>query len=251
MGRHKQNKPRRPRRPRGYTLHELQPPGQGYDDWIDVPAGLDPGAINDPRVKGEHLEMMARIARLGPIYGGRMPEAALVLDMLIDGGQLPIAEGEENGVLVPMAELAERFGAAGDIRETIHRLHSAGMLLVVDGPDDESSFVRMVMQKPAEPGQPWRFVGDPDAVVAMTCLPDGMWDALPTEVAATVAYMRSRQGQLEEPDPAEYGTHEGVNGEAHARELFAAAQESGWVDYKGCGACPAGHLCTREEVLQK
>lgn len=62
-----------------------------------------------------------------------------------------------------------------------------------------------------------------------------------------MAYLRMCRSGLEEPDPEVYGQREGVNGTAHARELFAAALVSGAVDEKGCEACPAGHLCTRAE----
>jgi hypothetical protein len=46
MGRKKPGKPRRPRVPRQYTLHELQPPGEGYEEWFRVTAGIDPDQMN-------------------------------------------------------------------------------------------------------------------------------------------------------------------------------------------------------------
>ncbi|MFE1781268.1 hypothetical protein ACFW9F_01405 [Streptomyces sp. NPDC059506] len=192
---------------------------------------------------------MRRLADLGPLYGGRVPKAALYLDELIDSGHLPMLQGEE-GSLVPVEEMAALMGGTdgGGIRESLHNLHAVGALLVVTGPDEDVAGVRLVAKRPDAPGQPWQFVGDPDVVAAATCIPNRIWDELSLEVASTVAFMRSCRARLEEPDPEEYGRHEGVNGVEHARELFAAALASGYVDEKGCEACPAGHLCTRAEA---
>ncbi|MFC7830906.1 hypothetical protein [Streptomyces sp. NPDC057375] len=247
MGRKKPGKPRRPRVPRQYSLQELQPPGEGYEEWFLVRAGMNLDQIDDPRVDGEALGLMKRLARLGPLYNSKVPKAALYLDDLIDTGRLPIFGDGEEGTLMPLAEAAERFGSTGDLRESIHHLHALGALLIDTDAEHDLAFIRLVAKKPEEPGQPWRFQGDPDAVTAMTCIPNRVWEELPIEVAGTVAYMRTCRSQLERPDPEVYGRHEGVNGTEHAKELFAAALASGAVDEKGCEACPAGHLCTRTE----
>lgn len=248
MGRKKPGKARRPRVPRQYTLQELQPPGEGYEEWIRVTAGMNPDRIDDPRVSDEALALMKRLVRLGPLYGNKVPKAALYLDDLIDTGQLPVFGDGEKGTLLPLAEAAARFGSQnGDLRESLHNLHAAGMLLLDTDNDHDIAVIRVVAQKPGEPGGPWRFQGDPDAVTAKTCIPDGIWEDLPAEIAGAVMYLRMCRSQLQEPDPKKFGQHEGVNGTAHAKKLFAAALESGAVDEKGCEACPAGHLCTRTE----
>lgn len=189
---------------------------------------------------------MQRLAVLSPLYGGHVPRAALYLDELLDGGSLPVVRGEQ-GTLVPVAELAEMMNGTreGDVRESLHSLHAAGALLVNPGPDEGMAGVRLVARRPKVPGQPWRFIGDDDAVVATTCIPTPVWEDLPLDVAAAVAFLRTCRSPMEEPDPEAYGQHQGVNGTEHAKELFAAALASGYVDEKGCEACPAGHLCTR------
>lgn len=254
MGRKKPGKPRRPRntassKPRKYTLQELQPPGSAYEEWYDVRPGMDASRIADPRLSAEALDLMRRMARLGPSYGGKIPKAALYLDSLIDDGSLPIVGSDGTGIMVPIEEMAARQGGASrdSIRESIHNLHTVGALLIETDDDHDISYVRMVAKRPAEPGDPWHFEGDPDVVAATTCIPNEIWEKLPLDVAAAVSFMRTCRSQLREPDPEEYGGHKSVNGPEHARQLFAAGEASGFVDYKGCEACPTGHLCTRSE----
>lgn len=250
MGRQKPGKPRRPRNPRQYTLQELQPPGQGYDEWIHVRPDMDAAQISDPRLSGEALAVMQCLSYLGPLYGGRVPKAAIYLDGLIDTGSLPLLQDGKKSTLVPLEEITQLFGGTSpaDVRESIHNLHSAGALLVETDTEHDVSYVRLVAKRPEAPGQPWQFVGDPDLVASTTCIPTHIWQDLPIDVAATVAFMRTCRSRLEEPDPAVYGTHKGVNGTEHAKELFAAALASGFVDEKGCEACPTGHLCTRSDA---
>ncbi|AEY94168.1 hypothetical protein SHJG_p1037 (plasmid) [Streptomyces hygroscopicus subsp. jinggangensis 5008] len=197
--------------------------------------------------RAQALALMERLARLGPLYGNKVPKAALYLDDLIDTGHLPIFGDGEEGTLVSVAEAAARFGSTADVRQSLHNLHAVGALLVDTDDEHDIAFIRLVAKRPEEPGQPWRFQGDSDAVSAMTCMPNRIWAELPLDVAAAVAYLRMCRFGLEEPDPEAYGQREGVNGTAHARELFAAALASGAVDEKGCEACPADHLCTRAE----
>jgi hypothetical protein len=249
MGRKKPGKPRRAKHPREYTLQELQPPGSGYEEWIRVRPGMDPSRIDDPRLGSEALALMHCFARLGPLYKGNVPMAAVFLDLLLDTGHLPVFDGDENGGLVPLEEMAAMmYGDVShdSVRDSIHRLHATGALLVVTDDGKDVHYVRMVAKRPEEPGQPWQFVGDPNVVVSTVCVSKEIWEELPVDVATAAGFMRACRSQLEEPDPAVYGKHAGVNGTEHARELFAAAQASGYVDYKGCDACPAGHLCTRE-----
>ncbi|MEV4975550.1 hypothetical protein [Streptomyces scopuliridis] len=251
MGRKKPGKPRRPRNsvPRQYTLQELTPPGDAYDEWIQVKPGMDASRISDPRLGAEALDLMHRLARLGPLYDYKVPKAALLLDTVIDTGHLAVLEGPvdaDASRLIPIQDIAaahQEF-SPDSIRESIHRLHAVAALLVVTDEQNDVPFVRFVAKKPEQPGGEWSFIGDPDLAASTVCLPGEMWDELPMDVASTVGFIRACNAQLEEADPAVYGTHNGVNGTEHARELFAAAHASGYVDYKGCDACPTGHLCT-------
>nr|WTB28436.1 SdiA-regulated domain-containing protein [Streptomyces sp. NBC_00830]WTB35646.1 SdiA-regulated domain-containing protein [Streptomyces sp. NBC_00830] len=85
-------------------------------------------------------------------------------------------------------------------------------------------------------------------MAATTCIPAHIWEELLLDVAAAVAFMRTCRSLLEEPDPEVYGRHKGVNGTEHAKELFVAALASGYVDEKGCEACPTGHLYTLSDA---
>ncbi|MER7913541.1 hypothetical protein [Streptomyces sp. NPDC096068] len=253
MGRKKPGKPRRPRVhrvPRQYTLRELAPPGAAYREWYQVRPGTDVGPVDDPRLRDEDLDLLRRTARLGPLYENAVPRAAIGLDLLIDTGALPVVGPDGTGTSFPVENLVSRCRGEGpeEIREAVHRLHSAGVLLVEEGGEHDALHVRMVAERPGAPGGTWRFEGEGGVSRAATCVPENMWDEIPLDVAATVAYLRSYRSQLETPDPEEYGRHSGVNGPDHARELFAAAEASGYVDERGCDACPAAHLCTRRDA---
>lgn len=247
MGRRKPGKPRRARLPRQYALRDLDPPGFGYDVWLQADKDVDAASINDPRLAAGSLDLRRRVHELAGVYQGQVPQAAVFLDYLLDGGSLPIARGEQVD-LVPVEAMAQAQNApsTGTVRESIHGLHAAGAFVLFAHEQDghEAYFVRMG-RPPQYPGDPWQFVGEEDEASASTCIPDAIWQELPLDIAATVAYMRACRSQLDVPDPEEYGTHEGVNGTERARELFAAALASGFVDEKGCEACPSGHLCTR------
>ncbi|MFD7319496.1 hypothetical protein ACFV9D_00140 [Streptomyces sp. NPDC059875] len=249
MGRKKPGKPRRIRVPRQYSLRELNPPGTAYREWFQVQPGMDATKLNAPSLSEEATDLMRRLAVLGPVYGNSVPRAALSLDQLIDTGRLPIIGPDGTGTMIPVEELAPRQHGASreEVRESIHQLHSVGALLVEDSEEQEVSYVRMVAKRPSEPGEKWHFAGEPGVAVATTCVPTEMWGEIPSDVATAVMFLRSCRSQLREPDPDEYGRHASVNGPDHARELFAAAEASGYVDFKGCDACPAGHLCTRED----
>ncbi|MFD0422607.1 hypothetical protein [Streptomyces parvus] len=251
MGRKKPGKPRRPRSsiPRQYTLQELQPPGVAYDEWYEVERGMDASEVDDPRLGPEAIDLMRRLALLAPSYDHVVPRAALLLDTVIDTGQLPVIsqDGATEATLVPIGKVAsERPGmSAADVRESLHNLHAHGAFLVI--PDEEHGvpLIRFVAKKPTEPGGTWHFQGEPGLSTRQVCMPTEMWEELPTDVAAAVGFIRAHKAQLTEPDPEIYGTHAGVNGTRHARKLFAAARASGYIEYAGCDACPAGHLCTR------
>lgn len=247
MGRKKPGKPRRQRIPRQYTLRELQPPGEAYDEWYDVRPGMDASNINDPRLGAEALDLMRRMARLGAAYKRSVPKAAIYLDTVLDSGNLGILQADGSVTVVPMEEMSRGGQGPDDVRESIHALHAVGAFLVVPDAEHDVPLIRFVSKPPKEPGEPWRFIGDPGALAASTCVPTEIWDELDADVAGAVLFMRTCRSQLRHPDPAEFGRHNGINGTEHARELFAAASASGFVDYKGCEACPTGHLCTRSE----
>lgn len=253
MGRQKPGKPRRPRSGgHTYTLEELRPPGSVYEEWINVQRGMDVSKVQDPGLTAEALDLMHRLARLGPLYGYRVPQAAILLDFAIDARHLPVLNDGKTGTLLTLEEIAAAQGGTSEdeIRELIHNLHAAGALLVGHDDEHDAAYVRIVMKRPDQPGGTWHFMGETDVPVATVCLPQDVWQELSPDVAAAVAYIRSCEARLEEPDPAAYGTHKGVNGVKHATELFAAARDSGYVDYKGCDVCPAGHLCTREDTQE-
>ncbi|MFD8439975.1 hypothetical protein ACFV2I_33410 [Streptomyces microflavus] len=218
MGRKKPGKPRRPRNsiPRQYTLQELQPPGVAYDEWYQVKPGMDASKVNDSRLDPEAIDVMRRLVRIGPWYENEVPKAALLLDTVIDTGQLPVIsrDGDTEATLVPINEVASAQSGmnAASVRESLHNLHANGAFLVV--PDDEHGvpLIRFVGKKPTEPGGTWHFAGEPGLSTRQVCVPTDMWDELPTDVAAAVGFIRAHEAQLSEPDPKVYGTHVSVNG---------------------------------------
>ncbi|MFJ1782549.1 hypothetical protein ACIOKA_38220 [Streptomyces anulatus] len=212
---------------------------------------MDASKVNDPRLDPGAIDMMRRLARIGPSYDHKVPQAALLLDTIIDTGQLPVisGDGDTEATLVPIDKVVSgRPGMdAAAVRHSLHELHAHGAFLVIPDEEHDVSLIRFVAKKPTEPGEVWHFQGEAGLSTRQVCVPTEMWDELPTDVAAAVGFIRSHEAQLSEPDPKVYGTHAGVNGTRHARELFAAARASGYVDYKGCDACPTGHLCTRTD----
>lgn len=253
MGRKKPGKPRRPRTARAIPhqsrLQELQPPGPGYDEWIHVQGIPDLAAL--PGFDLDQQQVMNRLREIAPIYQNVVPMAAITLDDLIATGNLPVLNDGETGSFIPVAEMAAAQGLTDpeDVRRGIHELHANGMLLIGTDTKHDVSFVRVVFKRPDKPGDRWVFMGDEAEVpVATTCVPTGLWDALSPDVAMAVMYLRTLRSQLEDPDPAKYAKHNGVGSMERAQELFTAAEDSGWIDYKGCDACPTGHLCTRTDT---
>ncbi|MFJ3901354.1 hypothetical protein [Streptomyces sp. NPDC090025] len=258
MGRTKLNKPRRPRAPRGteYSLQELRPPGELYDEWFRIAqTGREWKPSADPRLGPDARLLLDRFGPLGRRYGGNVPLAAVVLDQMIDADRLVLSRdgGPPQRVPLDAPNPWVPTGAASDmVRDALHELHAAGMLLVVGSGDGDdawaSACVRFVARKPERPGEPWVFAGAPEAAeIPSVCLPQQAAEELPPDILNAVAFLRSCAANGEVPDPREYGRHVDVRGPEHARELFAAAEATGWVDHKGCAACPAGHLCTRDD----
>ncbi|WP_343308499.1 hypothetical protein [Streptomyces sp. SID5770] len=216
MGRKKPGEPRRSRVRRQCTLRELAPPGAAYREWYQVRHGTDVGPIDDPRLRDEELDLPRRTARLGPLYENAVPRAAIGLDLLIDNAALPVVGPDGTGTSFPVENLVSRCRGEGpeEIRETVHRLHAAGVLLAEEGGEHDALRVRMVAERPGAPGGTWRFGDEGAAPRAATCVPDGMGGGIPLDVAATVAVLRSYRSQLRTPDPEEGGRRPGVNGPA-------------------------------------
>ncbi|WP_344585304.1 hypothetical protein [Streptomyces lunalinharesii] len=203
-------------------------------------------AVRDPQLTDDARDLMQRLARLGPLYDYELPMAAISLDMAIDLGKLGLITGNNEGSLLSLNDLAGQLGVNGtsDVRTSLHRLHSIGALLVEL--HDDTPLVRVVANRPSKPGDPWIFQGTPESAnVPSVCIPEQARE-LSAEQISTLMYMRACQSQMEQPDPEKYGRFEGINGPDHARELFNSVKATGLLDYHGCDACPAGHLCTRK-----
>ncbi|MFE9429122.1 hypothetical protein ACFYNO_39955 [Kitasatospora sp. NPDC006697] len=160
MGRKKPGKPRRERTVE-YTLQQLQPPG--YDQWMTPAPDLDPErAATEPGLSPQAIGLMRRLVRLRPVYGPKIPVQAVWLDAALDGGALRLRRLDGSVGNLPAGELAAMLGGATEaaaVRGTVHELHANGMLLVE--PDGEDDIVlRVVVGKPAKPGDPWLFGGD-------------------------------------------------------------------------------------------
>lgn len=255
MGRHKPGKRRRERRQgANYTLRQLQPPGDGYDEWIQATPGMDLTHVGrDPRLSAESVELMQRIARLAGPYGRQVPMAAVLLDTVMDTGFLPLQKGKET-VMVPLDDAARMLGTTtvetASVRESVHQLHSVGALLVQYADEEEIAVARIVAQRPQHPGEPWIFADeDIAATVPSTCIPNGAAEALSTEEFAAYAYLRSHEAQGTTASAEEFAhSTDWVTGPDHAQQLFTAVADSGWLEKKGCAACPTGHLCERNQT---
>lgn len=118
-----------------YRLKELDPPGVAYYTWFIPPQ--DPSAF-PVGLTGEAAAFVERVRRLGPIYGGAVPEAAVRLDLRLD------------------AEL----GAGRDgVRARTHRLHARGHVLVEAEDERAVPRLRLVRSRPRRPGEAWVLAG--------------------------------------------------------------------------------------------
>lgn len=245
MGRKKPGKPRRERAAGRYTLQQLQPPG--YDQWI-TPVPGQAQNIAGAGLSASAMDLARRLEQLRPRYGPKVPVQALWLDLAIDSGVLQLRHTDRT-VGLPVAELARMLGdpgGDGDLRDSVHELHAAGMVLVE--PDDDGCVLRVVVGKPTRPGEPWLFDGDmASGLVPQACVPADPALMDPAEFAA-LACLRARMAEGETGIPQEYATFNGVGTVERARELFAAVDHL--VDVRGCPACPSGHLCTRAPDAQ-
>jgi hypothetical protein len=185
MGRWKKSKSRR-QRPDPVSLREeygavlnldvlttLEPPGELYKTIIDMSVFADVADLDTALagVPEDAQERTARLQRLGELYGAPFPEAALLLDTMLDLGTLPVRDNEiEIGIkMVPLRELANDLGRTGadpqEARELLHLVHAGGLLLV-DMEAGESGerpvpVLRMVVEQPTAPGVGrWRFMDE-------------------------------------------------------------------------------------------
>ncbi|MEU8893714.1 hypothetical protein [Streptomyces sp. NPDC048442] len=241
-----------------YSLDQLEPPGALYEEWFHVEEGMDTSlAASDPRIDADALDFMERLARLAKPYAGRVPKAAVLLDMALDSGFLPLRRGD-GGIMVPLDEAASMFPAArrlsagpvgaDQVRESVHSLHAVGALLVELVED--TPIGRLVARRPEHPGEPWVFVDDgPEDAGPKTCMPNGAVTELTAEEFAALGYLRSCEAADDEATVEHFCEQMGGHVDAkRAQELFAAVLASGWMDVKGCPACPSGHLCTRDTM---
>ncbi|MFF5973954.1 hypothetical protein ACFY7C_20725 [Streptomyces sp. NPDC012769] len=112
--------------------------------------------------------------------------------------------------------------------------------------DEDSEDVRLSTHRPPAVGaEPWAFVGEGNAAAAGTCLPDAMLNGLPLDVVGAVTYLRGCRALLQEPTFGDFAERFRDLTTDEARSLWDAAWASGFVDDKGCEACPSAHLCTR------
>ncbi|MFJ8476373.1 hypothetical protein [Kitasatospora sp. NPDC094011] len=249
VGRQKPGKPRRERTAAEYTLQQLQPPG--YDRWMTPAPDLDPErAAAHPTLSAQALGLMRRLVRLRPVYGPRIPVQAVWLDVAIDGGTLRLRRTDGSIGNLPAGELAAVLGGAtgaADVRGAVHALHANGMLLVEPN-SEEDTVLRVVVGKPARPGDPWLFGGDlAGDLVPRTCVP-GDPRTLGADEFAALGYLRSHLAEGTVGTAEEYATFEGVGSAERAQELFDAVADL--VDIRGCPACPTAHLCTRDPEAQ-
>ncbi|MER7582253.1 hypothetical protein [Kitasatospora sp. NPDC097691] len=248
MGRRKPGKPRRERSAAEYTLQQLRPPG--YDEWLTVAPDTAEKAATDTRLSPETIDITRRLTRLRPVYGPKIPAQALWLDLAIDGGVLRLGHPDGTVRRLPVAELTGMLGGQGsgqDLRASVHELHAAGMLLVEPYGEDDCA-LRVVVGKPARPGDPWLFNGDiAGDLVPKVCIPADP-QAIGADQYAALAYLRSHLSEGTTGTVEDYATFKGVGSVEHAQELFDAVADL--VDVRGCPACPTAHLCTRAPEAQ-
>ncbi|MFJ7494458.1 hypothetical protein ACIQZB_25205 [Streptomyces sp. NPDC097727] len=190
---------------------------------------------------------MVHLGRLGPIYNDDLPVAALHLGAAIDTGKPGLLMGDDAATLLTVDDLASRMGAhvaRSEVRGSIHGLPAAGAALVAE--HEDLPLLRVVAGQPRKPGEPWILAGSLESAnVPSAGIPTHAQEQLTAQQLGALMYMRPQKADFAEPDPEEFGRFEGVDGSDHARRLSAAVEAIGLVDHRGCGACPAGRLCTR------
>lgn len=188
MGRWKKSKERRQRpEPRSLreeygkalnltALTELDPPGELYTTVIEmgITGGAEEAAAVAAKLEGlpdSPQERHEQIQRLGELYGGPFPEAALVLDDILSLGTIALRDNEVPGRIKVMTvrELADEMGMVGvgpvETVELLHLVHAGGMLLLDMEPGEPDELpvavVRIAVERPSAPGVGrWRFMDE-------------------------------------------------------------------------------------------
>jgi hypothetical protein len=128
------------------VLHSLVPPGGSYDNWYNISPGMDLSRLEaDPRIGVRAVEAMKMVVHLAPIYGGRVPEAAVKLDSVAQSGSVWMREAGGATVSVPLTSLFERLGAGRQpgspgnspdpaqwLRVWLHTVHAAALVVMDD-----------------------------------------------------------------------------------------------------------------------
>ncbi len=152
--------------PRHRSPWEQPPPLQAYRDIIGVPAAAKDWPEHPAtaaQVGAEAKDMVDTLVRLGPVYSGRVPFAALFLDRLIRSGKIPfgLAEDPDHCRVVTLPQVAADIAAKSgeppvptdQVGMLLHELHAGGWLVV-----DDNHVVRNAIP-PSRPGGKWLILG--------------------------------------------------------------------------------------------
>ncbi|MFE4796169.1 hypothetical protein ACFRFL_13895 [Streptomyces sp. NPDC056708] len=167
-----------------YSRWSSLPPFAPYREWVQLPEHLTGpvGALMPEQVaevSEEAREFLDRVIELAPLYGGRLPMAALYLDMQISAGELNVALFGETDMVrqLPVGLLAASLSDQGHLdrlREEnpdvelpeqveeltteewgrqLHSLHALGYLIL-----DDAHVVNLAMP-PKTAGERWQING--------------------------------------------------------------------------------------------
>lgn len=130
-------------------LYELQPPYRGYQKWFTPVSD----AVVPADMPEDAAAVYAMVVALAPLYQGKVPLAAVLLEQQIRGGVLHLAHDGGGVSAVPMPDMAtvladtaeyflgEPLPAAdgAEPRELLHQLHALGALVL-----DDDQVIRLV-----------------------------------------------------------------------------------------------------------
>ncbi|MEU8894166.1 hypothetical protein [Streptomyces sp. NPDC048442] len=82
----------------------------------------------------ETVLFFEQMEELVPLYGGRVPESAALLDEVMRGDQIGLLNPDgETGSLIPVAEFAQKVGiSVEELRLHHHHLHAGGLLSITE-----------------------------------------------------------------------------------------------------------------------
>ncbi|MCO6011520.1 hypothetical protein NE236_41875 [Actinoallomurus purpureus] len=171
-------------------LFELRPPFEAYSEWITVPAHIkdfgDHRASRDPRLDAEMRKFVTTVIKLGPLYQGRVPTAALYLDDQMSRGTVAFGVPDSPGLCAPYSldalvdqlsdpefyrafreenpeiQLPEQLRPieAGMVPQFVHELHMHGVVIM-----DDDQVLNLALP-PQAPGDGWLLSGYEDPVPA-------------------------------------------------------------------------------------